>query len=420
MRARRAWLTAAGLGAALAAWSIERRGAAPSVGVFAFLTPAALALRWALWREGPERAAEMRRAALAFALLALLLAGSVALLGLRPRPGPVALSALLQLAAAAPLYGASRALAARLTPPGVLASRRQRALAVVADLALASLGLPCILVSATLHRPQGTLEPRHVGVDWPSEGVAFRGAGGTALRGLWFANPAARGLLLVAHGVGAEKAQFLPWVGAAYRRGYHVFAYDQRNHGASSGVTVSLGAAEADDAAFAWAEAERRAGDCAGPRVLWGVSLGGAALQMAAPRLPRVDGLVLDSTFADVADVAQRWLPLGPAAPFVVAIARPAAWLLTGRDALGVEPLRAAREPAGYPVLLLHARGDPLVPFDHAERLARAYGARARLVAFEGRGHPSTRPSDWRRYDEALEGFLAELEGRKAPRPGAP
>ncbi|HEU4535870.1 MAG TPA: alpha/beta fold hydrolase, partial [Polyangiaceae bacterium] len=342
-------------------------------------------------------------------------------LGLRPRPGPVAISALLQLAVAVPLYAASRAAAARLSPPGAPASRRAKALALGADLALAAVGLPCVLVSATLHRPQGTLEPAAVGIDWPSEPVAFRGAGGTELRGLWFANPGARGLLVLTHGIGAEKAQFLPWVEAAYRRGYHVFAYDQRNHGESSGATVTFGLVEADDAAFAWAEALRRAGPCEGPRVLWGVSLGGAALQAAAPGLEGVDGLVLDSTFADIADVARRWLPLGPASRAVVALAaRPAAWLLTGRDALGAEPLRAASEPAGYRVLLLHSRADPLVPFEHAERLARAYGGRARLVAFDGQGHPSTRPSDRRGYDQALEGFLLELERRRAARPGAP
>lgn len=412
-------VTAAGLGVATVAWLLERRGGAPSVGVFAFLTPTCLLLRWTLYCKGRERAAEVQRAAIAFVLLAGLLGASVGVLGLTPRPGPVALSALLQLAVAVPLYAASRAVAARLTPPGATPSWRQKGLGAGADLLLAAIGLPCILVSATLHRPQGTLEPAAVGIEWPSEAVTFRGAGGTELRGLWFANPKARGVLLLTHGIGAEKAQFLPWVGAAYRRGYHVFAYDQRNHGESSGATVTFGVVEAEDAAFAWAEAQRRAGACEGPRVLWGVSLGGAALQTAAPHLPGVDGVVLDSTFTDIADVARRWLPLGPAASVAVSLARPAAWLLTGRDALGVEPLRAAYERADYPVLILHARGDPLVPFEHAERLARAYGDRARLEAFDGHGHPSTRPSDRQRYDQVLEGFLLELEQRRGSRPSA-
>jgi alpha-beta hydrolase superfamily lysophospholipase len=218
--------------------------------------------------------------------------------------------------------------------------------------------------------------------------------------------------------VGAEHAQFLPWVSAAYRLCYHVFAYDQRDHGASSGATTSLGEVEALDAALAYDEAVRRPGTCPRPRVLWGVSLGGAAAQAAAPRLRGVDGVVVDSTFAELTDVARRALPLGPLAPLAAEAARPAAWLLTGRDALGFEPWRAAAEPVAYPVLVLHARGDPLVPFAHAEWLARAYGDRATLVPFDGRGHPSTRPSDRERYDRAVDDFLRRLE--ESPLPPVP
>ena len=48
--------------------------------------------------------------------------------------------------------------------------------------------------------------------------------------------------MLLVHGIGAEKTQFLPAVGELQRAGYHVFSYDQRNHGESGGATTTLGA----------------------------------------------------------------------------------------------------------------------------------------------------------------------------------
>ena len=60
------------------------------------------------------------------------------------------------------------------------------------------------------------------------------------------------------------------------------------------------------------------------------------------------------------------------------------------------------------PVLLLHARGDPLIPFDQARELLRAYGSRAELQAFDGRHHAR----GFAREPEAYFRALAELVAR--------
>jgi hypothetical protein len=76
---------------------------------------------------------------------------------------------------------------------------------------------------------------------------------------------------------------------------------------------------------------------------VFGVSMGGAAANLALPRLREVDGLVLDSTFADVAHVAVRRLPLGPLTGTALALARAFAVPVTGRRVLDVVPC------GGYP-----------------------------------------------------------------------
>jgi alpha-beta hydrolase superfamily lysophospholipase len=219
------------------------------------------------------------------------------------------------------------------------------------------------------------------------------------------------------HGIGAEKSQFLPSVEVLYRRGWHVLAYDQRNHGESGGCTTTLGVAEAEDLERAWEVLLERTRDQRIPRVVFGVSMGGAAANLALPRLRDVDGLVLDSTFADVAHVAARRLPIGPLTGMALALARAFAVPITGRRALDVVPAEAAQQaPPGVDVLILHAPADPLIPFTEAEALRDAYAPRATLVPLAGAGHAGGVIVDAAHYAAVLEELAGGLEARAAAR----
>jgi alpha-beta hydrolase superfamily lysophospholipase len=153
------------------------------------------------------------------------------------------------------------------------------------------------------------------------------------------------------------------------------------------------------------------------PRIVFGVSMGGAATGLALPRLREVDGLVLDSTFADIAHVAVRRLPLGPFAGAAVAFARAMAIPLTGRRVLDVAPVESALwAPTGLDVLILHAVADPLIPFAEAEELRNAYASRSTLVPLAGNMHAGGAIVDGARYAAALEAFAERLEARAAAR----
>lgn len=249
--------------------------------------------------------------------------------------------------------------------------------------------LPVIMLSVATHRLPGRLDPEDAGIDWPVESFTVEGADGVRLAALQFGQRDPKGLVLIVHGIGAEKCQFLPAVGALWRAGFEVYTYDQRNHGDSGGWTSTLGVAESADLERVWDavvdRATKRGVD--GPRVLYGVSLGGAASQLAAHRLQGLDGLVLDSTFADLSVVARGRLPiLGRVLVPVLSFLRVDV-LVTGRRILDLVPVDGLGSGDRFPVLILHATGDPMIPASEARALATAYGGRATLSLYEANRH---------------------------------
>ena len=247
--------------------------------------------------------------------------------------------------------------------------------------------LPILMLSLTLHRLPATFTPAQAGIDWPSEPIEMRGEGGVRLAGLWFANRDAKGAVLLIHGLGAEKCQFLGTCRPLYDSGYSVMTYDQRNHGASGGWSSTMGILEARDLQQVWKVFLARTKGLEGPRLIYGVSLGGAAAQYAARALDGLDGLILDSTFADISATAKGSLPIIGTPLYLLARGLGLDYLIAGEGVLSSSPIDAIDRGSTMPVLLMHAREDPLIPSSESLRLEEAYGPRARLVLFETRGH---------------------------------
>jgi pimeloyl-ACP methyl ester carboxylesterase len=72
------------------------------------------------------------------------------------------------------------------------------------------------------------------------------------------------------------------------------------------------------------------------------------------------------------------------------------------------------------PTLVLHARGDARVPFEHGLMLARSI-PNARFVALESKNHLilSHEPA-WPRFAAELCGFLSDASGRSAAEHASP
>jgi len=410
---RRAIALLAACAAGVLAWHIERSFNAASLGLFTFLSPPLVLGTWTAFSTRAHIRADALRL---LALFALFLGANLAFLSafdMTPRYGACIATAALVTAALAPAVLLMR-LGTHALKQRFQGIQGGAALALLlGQLVPAIAAFPVFMLASAVHRAQGVSRPRGFHMPVQGERIAFIGASGTPLVGLWFEHPAPRGAVMLLHGIGAEKTQFLPAVESIYRRGYHVFSYDQRNHGESGGLSCTLGLVESDDAARAFQVLRERTRDKALKRVIVGISMGGAAAQMALPKLEGLDGLILDSTFARIEPIARGSLPFGMFTSPLVAIGKLFAVPLTGQPVLDVAPVEVARSSSWRgPVLILHAKGDPLIPFSDAEQLARAYGDRARLVALDDDHHANGFSFDAAHYRAAIADFLDEIEAR--------
>ena len=213
----------------------------------------------------------------------------------------------------------------------------------------------------------------------------LRSADGLSLHGqVWPAMGAARGTLLIVHGLGEHVARYGAVASALAQQGWRVLAFDQRGHGRSEGPRGSIASADSMLQDLALMIDSARAESQPGPLVLLGHSMGGlvAARFVAeglsaqpAPWWRKIDALVLSSPALDLGlGAANRLLLslLGPLAPH----------LKLGN---GLNPNWISRDPAvvaAYSAdLLVHDRVTPaLVRFmvDSCE-LVRSLAARWRV-----------------------------------------
>jgi fermentation-respiration switch protein FrsA (DUF1100 family) len=175
--------------------------------------------------------------------------------------------------------------------------------------------------------------------------------------------------VLLCHGNGGnigDRAHALDLLSA---HGLGVLAFDYRGYGRSSGRPSERGTALDARAA--------RAAIHDGPVIYLGESLGGAvALALAAERPP--DGLILQSTFTSVRDIARLHYPIVPRA--LVPDAYPS--------------LRRIRD-VHAPLLVLHGGDDRLVPAIDGQALYDAAPGPKRIEIFPGRVHNDLIGADW-------------------------
>lgn len=117
-----------------------------------------------------------------------------------------------------------------------------------------------------------------------------------------------RAIAVLVHGLFRSAMEPEP-VAAMFRRlGCEVWLLEQRDHGGSGRAPFTAGLRESDDVVAVAAAARAVAGHERLPVVLFGVSLGTAAVALAAPRVPGLAGLVLDAPLADLRAAAHRML----------------------------------------------------------------------------------------------------------------
>jgi uncharacterized protein len=199
--------------------------------------------------------------------------------------------------------------------------------------------------------------------------VAIHTADGERLHAWWVPARAESSLghVLLCHGNAGNVGDRVAHVELLVAAGFDVLAFDYRGYGRSTGRPSERGL-QLDARAARDALLGRPGVDLA--RVVYlGESLGGAVALALALELPPA-GLILQSAFTSVRDMARLHYPLIP--PALVPDAYPSLRLIPG--------LRA-------PLLVLHGERDEIVPVAHGEALLDAAPGPKRMHVFPGAGH---------------------------------
>ena len=216
------------------------------------------------------------------------------------------------------------------------------------------------------------------------EEVWIRGPDGTKLCGEWY--PGGRRAVILAHGYKSTPLNNFSGIGRwLLENGWSLLMIIERGHGRSGGM-CTFGLREADDLR-AWTEWTVRRGDI-DDIVLYGTSMGGAAVSMASPGPwpDTVRALISDCGYVDINGQMQETMQRMAfnrqlITPFVIF------WMRIGfRHRLrgyGTEQLRKA----ALPMLFIGGGRDSVVGADTVRRAYEAYGAEKQLLIVDNATH---------------------------------
>jgi fermentation-respiration switch protein FrsA (DUF1100 family) len=287
--------------------------------------------------------------------------------------------------------GTERALRVRVAPNerGAAWVARTTTALTLRVILLFVIGLPYIMAVGMVYRPKiETDDTPQKQLGFKYQDVHFAATDDVPIDGWWIPamnltpsgetpsfTPGERTVILC-HGLGANKANQLMLARELVPHGYNVLTFDFRAHGDSGGQISSFGDLERRDVlgAVRWARASHPQQS---KQVLGlGISMGGAAL-LAATAEPTPEGRAIDKvavydTYDDLSSLATSMIAHQSNAPLAWLtkyLALPLASAHAGADLSHFSPADDADALAPRPLLVIHARGDDVIDFDHGVRL---------------------------------------------------
>lgn len=197
------------------------------------------------------------------------------------------------------------------------------------------------------------------------------------------------------HGNCSSRVEALATLPVLLPLGITVFCFDFAGSGRSDGDYVSLGYHERDD--LATVVGHLRDSGSVGAIGVWGRSMGAVTALLHSHRDPTLAGIVLDSPFASLPQLAlelvdkhctlplPRWLVSG-----VLGLLRSSIQQRADFDLYDVDPLKVV-PTAFIPALFTAASSDVFIVPSHAKQLYDAYAGDKNMVMVDG-DHNSARP----------------------------
>lgn len=220
----------------------------------------------------------------------------------------------------------------------------------------------------------------------PYKNLTLTTADGLKISGWYFSGTRPHAIILV-HGIGANRQAVLPEAAILADSGYHLLLIDLRGHGLSEGNQATYGYREAWDVRAATDYLD------ALPEIehigALGTSYGGAAVARAAAIDPRLEAVIIESSYSSLPDAVEdsfeqrSMFPKWPFAPLFVALAE-------RRVGIKISQVDSARDLATlHPraVMIIHGAEDGLFPLHHALKMYDAAQEPKVLWVIEGFGH---------------------------------
>lgn len=257
-------------------------------------------------------------------------------------------------------------------------------LAVIAGLALFTLGGVSLVVWQSLHPARFTLRetPKDDGVAY--EGVTFPSRDGFPLVGWWVPCAKPTGTIILCHGYPSDRRDVLPMIPFLHRAGYDVLAFDFRRLGESSGDMSTIGLREPRDLIGAVDYAAKRSKK---PIFALGESMGAATCIMAAAQDDRIKGVIADSPYTSLDIQTVRRFGGGPIGRVLGGYA---AWLgerIVKQRLSDASPLASSRLLTSRPMLLIHSVNDRIIPVQDSKDIFAVIHGPKELWVTQASGH---------------------------------
>ena len=226
----------------------------------------------------------------------------------------------------------------------------------------------------------------------------------------WYAktDSAAKGTVVLFHGLNNSKSSILPEAGEFRYMGYNVMLVDFRGHGNSDGNTSTIGYKESEEVQLACKWLQKNGEN---KIILWGTSMGAVAIiKSIADNKLTIAGAILEMPFGSLHQhMKARAKTIGfPKQPFAVLVTF---WtgVRRGFNGFKLNTYQNA-EKVHCPVLFQWGNNDHLVSKAEAENIYQHIGSKQKkFVVYENGVHSSLSQQNITQWRIEVEGFLKTL-----------
>ncbi|MEK6646328.1 MAG: alpha/beta hydrolase [Candidatus Firestonebacteria bacterium] len=255
-------------------------------------------------------------------------------------------------------------------------------------------------------RMKGDFTP--AGFNLTYENVKFKTSDGLELAGWFIPVNKPKGLIILCHGIGADKSDLVRMAPFLYHGGYSVFIFDFRSHGDSSGKYTSMGYYERQDLNSAIDYLKLRK-DCSNLNIgVYGFSMGASIAYIVSSENKEIKAVIGDSGFVSAKDIITRYankffhIPKYPLVPIVIWVGEK--WIKCKYS--DIDAIKYIEKISPRPVLIIHGEKDENIPVDDARKLFEKAREPKELWIIPNAGHTETYSTMQSVYEQKIIDFF--------------